>query len=340
MTVRHYLRLSRAGLAPFTALPWVVGARGAAEFALLAAGGLLLHAYACKVNDLADLEADRSAPARQTSPLVTGAVTPIRMTWWVLIELLVLAAGCAALPREPWTAAGLLAVLALTTWGNFFQKTSRQVPPLIVDHLFGIAVAAPLVLTGGPVWLALALWLHMVVVNVTVGGIKDLEGDIRAQARTSVRALGVRRMDGRLVLPLRYRAYVILVQTASAAALFPAGPAPFALAVASTAGLVVALHRQPHSGPTPVRRVLRDAGFVVGNTGVFLAGVLAFMPPRWGIPAVAVVVAAFALTAAPLIRAARSRPAARARRAVTAAGAAHAARPGPSKPRSRRDKCR
>ncbi|MEV6303135.1 UbiA prenyltransferase family protein [Actinoplanes sp. NPDC051861] len=297
MTVRHYLRLSRAGLAPFTALSWVVGAGTATEFVLMGAGGLLLHAYACKVNDLADLDADRWAPARRDSPLVTGAVTPLRVTWWVLVELLVLAAGCAALPRDRWTAAGLLAVLVLTTWGNLFQKRSRAVSPLVVDHLFGIAVAAPLALGGGPVPLAIALWLHMVILNVTVGGIKDLDVDVRARARTSVQVLGVRRVDGRLIRPPLYQTYVLAVQAASAAALFMVGPVPFTLAIASTGALVTALHRQPRDVRTTVRRVLREAGFVVGNAAAFLAGVLVVMPPRWGVPAVAVVVTAIAWTA-------------------------------------------
>ncbi|MEO3923327.1 UbiA family prenyltransferase [Micromonosporaceae bacterium B7E4] len=309
--LRQFLVLGRVGLAPFTAVPWFTGGAvagaGAPALAALVCGGLALHIVACLVNDLADLAADRTNPARRGSPLVSGAVAQVQVAWWVLLLVTALTAGCCLLPTSRWATAGLVCVLLLTLWGNLFQKKSRRVPPPVVDHLFGLAMAATLPLAalaagGRPsvavVAVAVAFALQMVVMNATVGGLKDLDVDRAAGARTTAIVLGVRRRaPAGLTVPRPFRVYVLSAQLGSVPALAVASPAAAALAATATAALPLALRRVAAGERTgsPLRRV----GFVLGNAAAFLVGCAALLRDR---PAAAaallVVVAALAGTAA------------------------------------------
>lgn len=309
--VGDYLTIARMPVAITTSISFVVGGLSAPHptlrgVALLGLAGVLLQTFACHINDTADIEGDRRNPARQGSPLVQGRVTVPRVAYWAIVEAVLLSCAAMALTRSWPVRAGFAFLVVLTAWVNTFQKTSR-LSPVIIDYIFGIAMAAPIPLgalaLGGRLGAATLLltvsWItQMVIMNCTVGNLKDLELDRAFGSRTTALALGVREQDGQFAYTRRYVVFVLITQSISVitlaaacviAARWATTGAALALAgILIAAGSTAALARllrdsasQPR-GPAPRSRLsglprdwLRNAGFILGNMAGFLLGAAA-----------------------------------------------------------------
>lgn len=195
-------RLHAAGL---TAAPFVVGGRLAdvsvARTSGLALMGIGLHVFACALNDVVDAPHDLTNPLRRRSPLVTGALRPTG-------ALAIAAAGAGAYALVGWAVVGSLfgtvaatAVLVVHGYTTVAQKTSRRVAPPVMDVLFGLAMGVPMFLAGpgtenlavpaATVLLAGAFAVHVALLNMVGGNLKDLGPDIRSGLRTTAIVLGV-----------------------------------------------------------------------------------------------------------------------------------------------------
>lgn len=248
--VRRYSRLTRihaAGPAAFVyPLGPLVAAGGDVPPALLVTVtglGVLSHTYGCTVNDLADLESDRRNPTRRTSVLVSGAVSIGRARIALAVQLAAAAAlTVAAAPADDarWAfVVGTAALFVSITVSNACQKR-RIAHPLAMDALFGVNMGAPAVLcclvaapgvslSAGLV--ASAFGIHMVLLNVVAGNLKDLEHDRAVGDDTTALRLGVRLTEtGRLVRPTpSYLMLIRVLMAASAASLLAlvlTAPAP------------------------------------------------------------------------------------------------------------------
>ncbi|MGW5188932.1 UbiA family prenyltransferase [Kribbella sp. NPDC004138] len=228
-TVHAYLVISRSIVALPNTIPFLLGAlwAGADRQSVVASilWALLFYSYSCKVNDLADYRTDRLNAGRTRSPMISGRVQPERVGFWASIELILLTATLTASPVTALAKIGLLGLLVLTTWGNAFQKTSRVVHPAVMDHLFGLTMAAPMLLvcvgfggtlTAGFGLLAASFFFQMVVLNSYSGNLKDLEHDLQVGAQTVATRFGVRRVDKQeWSFPTRYRAFLLYAQVTS-----------------------------------------------------------------------------------------------------------------------------
>lgn len=212
------------------AVPFVIGgmAAGASAVtvAMLTFWALAFYSYSCKVNDLADFKTDLlNTTGRTQSPLLRGTLTPLRVGYWASIELLILAFTLGLSQLSLLCKAVGLGLLALTTYGNAFQKTSKRIPPLVMDYLFGLVMAAPIVAVayGLGASVSWALWLlsisfmfQMVVLNSYSGNLKDLEHDYAVGARTTAIRLGVRRIGpSQWLYPWKYRLFLLSAQITS-----------------------------------------------------------------------------------------------------------------------------
>lgn len=209
--------------------PWRCGAVGMA--------GMWLHVGTAVVNDLADREADSYHPRRAERPIVSGRVS---QTTALAIACACLAAfAICALIASPSCSllAALAPVAALQVWGNIRQKRSRWIAPPVMDLLFGLTLAAPMILIPWTfsteiqlayLLLSLTLLFDAAALNVMVGNTKDLEHDRQAGDRTTALMLGVRSTGKPPVLrwDWRFQAYsltllglrtVVLILAASAA---------------------------------------------------------------------------------------------------------------------------
>lgn len=216
------------------AMPFVIGGMlaGASPvtLTLLAIWALAFYSYSCKVNDLADFKTDiLNTTGRTKSPLLRGALSPLRVGYWAAIELLILAFTLGLSQFSAPSKVVGLGLLALTTYGNAFQKTSRRVSPLVMDYLFGVVMAGPILVVawglGASVpwtaWLLSASFMfQMVVLNSYSGNLKDLDHDYAVGARTTAIRLGARRIGPSLwSYPLSYRFFLLIAQLCSSALL-------------------------------------------------------------------------------------------------------------------------
>jgi 4-hydroxybenzoate polyprenyltransferase len=200
----------------------------------VAAIGFLFHVFAFVLNDVVDLELDRTEPRRAAMPLVTGALTP-RLALTVVAATVPLAAGLviAVAPeatRGPALAALAGAFLGLAAYDVLGKRTA--LPPVtdVVQGLGWAALVACGAWVGGrtsPLTVALAGYVFTIILfgNGVHGPMRDLPNDHRHGVVTTATLLGARLGPGdRRIVTRRMLAYAGLMEAAliviSALALF------------------------------------------------------------------------------------------------------------------------
>ncbi|WP_367187458.1 MULTISPECIES: UbiA family prenyltransferase [Rhodococcus] len=230
--MRTYLILGRSSIAWAHALPvalWIDPAAPAYTSILILIWSTLFYFISCRINDLADLSSDSVNPARSSSPLVTGTVPTLRATYWTLVELIVLLGTVSLAPISSISQVLASAAIALTIYGNTFQKTSSTLAPLVMDALYGSTMI--LILIGSrtivgsavepsAVLVMLSYGASVMLLNLVSGNLKDIDTDRFVGARTTAIELGVARTpDGRFAFTAKYLITVGIVQGIAAVAL-------------------------------------------------------------------------------------------------------------------------
>lgn len=243
-------RFARIHFVGFTSLWALLGAAscgsgpGPLPFLGLVAVSLCFHLYGGVMNDVIDLEVDRTQALRAGDPLVSGAVSRGAAFAFALcqIPLVFALTGWLGEPAaHGWLA---FAVLAMALYNGFGKRCA--VPP-VTDFVQGSCWAAlvvyGVVATGGRpglVTLGVALYavLYTTLINGVHGGLRDLDNDLASGARTTALWLGVRPGEA---VPRRARIYCGVLQAAlvvvSLATFFEASaqmtPSPRGLALAA-----------------------------------------------------------------------------------------------------------
>lgn len=222
-------RFARLHFFGFSAMWPILGAISVARAdAVVVLPGLLaitlcFHVYAAVLNDVVDLEVDRTQPLRAGHPLVRGAVSPGTA---LLVALAQVPLAFALLhwlwgpnPRAAGALAAAFACMAVyDVWGK-----RCPVPPLTdaaqgvawgALALLGAVVApgAPNVLTAVVCAYAVA---YLLLINGVHGGLRDLANDLAWGRRTTALFLGIRPAE-RLgaTIPRRARWFCFAVQSA------------------------------------------------------------------------------------------------------------------------------
>jgi 4-hydroxybenzoate polyprenyltransferase len=229
--VARFGRLTAAGLGMSCV---VIGhATGGARLSLVVLIGLLLvgllfHVVAFALNDIFDLELDRTEPTRALGPLVAGQITPMAAG-------IVVAVTCAASfvvdlaffglsgPRS--SSAGTVALASGYACLAFYDAFSKRLPvPLVADAMQGVGWAC-LVWYGGvraggatAATLLAALFVvgFVVIVNAVHGGLRDLNNDSARGVRTAAIMFGARVAGDGVSVPPRLRGLAWLLQGALA----------------------------------------------------------------------------------------------------------------------------
>lgn len=198
-------RLVRLHLAFFTATWMLLGAASvsrslsATELMLLLATALCFHVYAYVLNDVVDLQIDRTQPTRQRDMLVSGVVTPRQGLLIALLQPLLTLPLTASLDgtlaSHLTIGAGFVLMGAYNVWGK------RCPFPPLMDAIQGLAwgslalyAALALGTTPAPLtWIVAAYaTLFTVFINGIHGGLRDLANDLASGARTTAIFLGAR----------------------------------------------------------------------------------------------------------------------------------------------------
>ncbi|PBI91053.1 UbiA prenyltransferase family protein [Rhodococcus erythropolis] len=215
--MRTYLILGRSSIAWAHALPvalWIDPAAPTYTCFVVLVWSTLFYFVSCRVNDLADLSSDAVNPARSSSPLVLGTISPLRVTYWTLIELIILLGAVILAPISIESQVLALAAICLTVYGNSFQKTSTILAPPVMDALYGLTMILTLIASStivgsavepSPVLAMLSYGASVMLLNLVSGNLKDIDTDRFVGARTTALELGVARTsDGRFIFTTRY----------------------------------------------------------------------------------------------------------------------------------------
>jgi 4-hydroxybenzoate polyprenyltransferase len=199
--------------------------------------GLAFHIVAFALNDLFDLELDRTDPSRASSPLVAGQVSP------AIAGLVIAGIGAASFVVDLFAfglsgpRSGTSGTVALALGYGclaFYDAFSKRLPvPLVADTVQGAGWACLVwygaVRAGGATTATLLAALFVVgfvvIVNSVHGGLRDLRNDSERGARTAAIAFGARVVGDGVSVPPRLRALAWSLQAALAtvALLSPAG---------------------------------------------------------------------------------------------------------------------
>lgn len=237
--------------------------------------GLAFHIVAFALNDLFDLELDRTDPSRAGNPLVAGQITPVAAgaviiavcvaSFVVDIALFGLSGPRSSLDGAVALGAGYACLVG-------YDAFSKRLPvPVVADAVQGVGWAC-LVWYGavrgggaGRATLLAALFVlgFVVIVNAVHGGLRDLHNDSRRGARTTAIALGATIVDGSVRVPPLLRGFAWLLQggLAAIALLAPLGVRGgpgiwifwYLAALALTAAAIMLLREGLRSAADPVR---------------------------------------------------------------------------------------
>lgn len=245
-TAASFVRLSVLGVSvimPFlgaasSAVPLPLAWRPILALVLVA---IAFHVFAYVSNDVVDLPIDRTAPARWSSPLVRGTVSPGWAAAVAAAQVPVAAAaawwGGGGLPGVTALLVACALMLAYNLWGK------RTPWPLVTDVVQGLGWAAfttvgtfvagrPGPATG---WLLAFITVYIVLTNGVHGSIRDIRNDLNYRVRSTAILLGARPGPGRsVVIPRSIVRYAYGLQAIlTGLALAPA------IGTGSTAGITV-----------------------------------------------------------------------------------------------------
>lgn len=188
----------------------------------LLAIGLAFHVFAYVLNDVMDLPVDRGEPLRADSLLVRGVIRPSQALALALLPLPLAFAIAWAAGAPPAALLALGAAFAGMAAYDVYGKRCRW--PLLTDAVQALGWCALMAVglhwqaappRADTPWLLAYVFLTVLLVNGVHGGLRDVDNDRRAGARTTAIAFGVRvGTDGRLQLPPAFAAYTMALQAA------------------------------------------------------------------------------------------------------------------------------
>jgi 4-hydroxybenzoate polyprenyltransferase len=182
--------------------------------------GLLFHSSVYVLNDVVDLEVDRTTAARQDFPQPRGAVSRPVATATALV-LGTLGLGVSYAWWRQWTVATAYSVAMLCLWA-YDLLGKRLWPPMLSDLLQGLGWGFVCVMASASVaqwhYASLPVFAYVVVlillVNGVHGSVRDYENDTAHHLRTTAVFFLGQRQPRPHRLPAPYLAYALALQCA------------------------------------------------------------------------------------------------------------------------------
>ena len=212
----EYFRLMRPQGAAQTASILLIGSliMGQREFSLLLILfiiGVLAHIHGFVLNDYADVEVDKKLSELENKPLVSGVI-PKRNA----LVIIVVTAVCAYVLTVMFFFS-MLSLILLTSaaiLNGIYNVYGKKFPgsdfvlsgSLALFCLFGASTFSTH-FTNVVYIVSLLLFVEGVFLNAVEGGVKDVDHDYLAKAKTLATVMGVKVKSGRLLLTKKFMAF-------------------------------------------------------------------------------------------------------------------------------------
>ena len=214
--IKPYLKLARSFNAGLTGIAPVLGALAAGESGLthlfmFFLVGFFGHSYGFALNDIMDYRIDRLSSELGERPLVKKEIS-IKQAWAFTIAMLILSIVFAfylAILYSNYFSLLYLFISAICI--TIYDSISKKFPAMDVFVALGIFF---LILYGASTagrvttltWIVIALGsLQVLFMQFVAGGLKDVEHDYKAKARTLAIKMGVRVIDKKMHVPSSFK---------------------------------------------------------------------------------------------------------------------------------------
>jgi 4-hydroxybenzoate polyprenyltransferase len=206
-TLLAYLRLSRLQTAAVTAVTPLIGSllmgqQDIMVLSLLFLIGFFYHIYGFVLNEYIDIEIDKKSIDLQTKPLVSNQINKRS----AVVLSLSAAACCCLLTLYFYPAIQPLAFLLLALFlGGVYDVLGKRIPGS--DFILGLSFFFMCLMGASTVsdtfttvtYIVCSIYfIHIVFNNAVEGGLKDVDHDTTAGAKTLAARLGVRIQDNKL----------------------------------------------------------------------------------------------------------------------------------------------
>ena len=215
-TLKTYLQLLRPQGAAATAAAVLIGAlimgqRDSSLLAVLFFIGVLSHTYVFVLNEYADINVDQQSHYLQQKPLVSGVITKQKALFISLASLA--AAYGLTFIFFPLVFPIVLLTLSFLS-ASVYDLFGKKIPAgdvFIAGSCFFICLFGASTVTTQFTSLifivACAMFFHILFNNAVEGGLKDVDHDTTAGAKTTATRLGVTIVDNRLITTPRFMVF-------------------------------------------------------------------------------------------------------------------------------------
>ena len=220
-TILTYLRLTRLQTAAVTAVtPFigslVMGQRDILSLSLLFLIGFFYHIYGFVLNEYIDVEVDRQSADLQTKPLVSKMI-PQRSA----LFLTFVAAVCCCLLTVYFfpTVLPIILLLLALLFGGVYNVYGKRIPGS--DFILGLSFFFICLMGASTVsaqfttvtYLVCCLYfIHIVFNNAVEGGLKDIDHDTVAGAKTLASRLGVHIQNQKLLITPSFAVFSVIIK--------------------------------------------------------------------------------------------------------------------------------
>ncbi len=233
--IQEYLKLARSFNAVLTGMSPVMGAIAMQQYDiiflfLLFLVGFFGHTFGFVFNDIIDYNIDKSSKEISDRPLISGTIS--KRNAWVFAFIAVGIAFFVALYIVISTTRSysLIILVVSASFIILYDLVSKKFPLTDFFVAFGIFFlvvygASTTVDSLGEItslgWIVCTLAaIQVLFMQIIAGGMKDIENDYRHGARTMAIKMGVRVVDGKLFVSLKYKILAYGIQLGDIAVVF------------------------------------------------------------------------------------------------------------------------
>lgn len=227
MSVREYLKLSRSFNAVLTGVSPIMGAIAMGQnniftLFMLFLIGFFGHTYGFVLNDIIDYNIDKTSKEISDRPLVSGTIS-IRKAWIYAIFSMIISFIIAFYLALTTSIYYPIIVLSLSAvFVTIYDLISKKIPGMDIILttsiffliLYGASSFAKDIFNVTKLALIVCILgsIQVLFMNAIAAGMKDIENDYRQGARTLAIKMGVRIIDGELIVPVTFKSLAYGIQ--------------------------------------------------------------------------------------------------------------------------------